>query len=43
VENILQGEYQISSDTILGNMASMEGMRENSNNLSIDDKVNVTN
>jgi len=28
---------------MLGNMASMEGMRENSNNLSIDDKVNITN
>ena len=34
-ENILQGGYQICSDTMLGNMTSMEGMRENSNNLSI--------
>jgi len=32
---------------LFGNMASMEGMmegmRENSNNLSIDDKVSITN
>jgi len=27
----------------LGNMISNEGMRENSNNLCIDDKVNITN
>ena len=37
-ENILQGGYQISSDTMLWNMVSMEGMRENSKKLSIDDK-----
>jgi len=42
-ENILQGEYQINSDTMLGNMISNEGMRENSNNLCIDDKVNIRN
>lgn len=34
----LQGGYQIFSDTMLGNMAFMEGMRENSNNVCIDDK-----
>lgn len=28
-ENIIQGGYQVSSDTMLGNMASMEEMREN--------------
>ena len=27
-ENILQGGYQVCSDTMLGNMASMEGKRE---------------
>jgi len=28
---------------LLGNMISNEGMRENSNNICIDDKVNITN
>ena len=28
---------------LLGNMISNKGMRENSNNLCIDDKVNITN
>ena len=41
-QKILQGGYQISCDTLFGNMVSMEGMRENSNNLSIDDKMNIT-
>jgi hypothetical protein len=27
-ENVIQGGYQPGSDTMLGNMASMEGMRE---------------
>jgi Tfp pilus assembly ATPase PilU len=35
---ILQGGYQSCKDTMLGNMISNEGMRENSKIISIDDK-----
>jgi hypothetical protein len=42
-ENILQGGYQVCSDTMLGNMISKEGMRENSRLFLLMIKVNITN
>jgi len=42
-ENIFQGGYQISFDTILWNMASMEGMREIDQSSLYWWKLNITN